>query len=71
MQDVEQRLERIQRLIKAAEDWAGIYDKSPETKAKLIKNEVKLERLMRGYFNGFSESHQLIHQLVRLQLPPQ
>jgi hypothetical protein len=54
MQDVEQRLERIQRLIKAAEDWAGIYDKSPETKAKLIKNEVKLERLMRGYFRDLA-----------------
>jgi hypothetical protein len=54
MHDIEYRLERLQGLIKAAEDWAGIYDKTPESKAKLIKNEVKLERLMRGYFNELS-----------------
>jgi hypothetical protein len=54
MQDVEDRIEQLQKLIRAAEDWAKSYDKDPESKAKLIKNEIKLEADLRRYFRNLS-----------------
>lgn len=74
MHDIEYRLERLQGLIKAAEDWAGIYDKTPESKAKLIKNEIKLEADLRRYFRNLSGQtkhfvnwYQYNNQLRKLQ----
>jgi hypothetical protein len=52
---VEDEVERLDVMIKAAEDWSHEYRKDPKTHAKLIRLESKLERLMRGYFRDLSE----------------
>jgi hypothetical protein len=52
---VEDEIDRLSYVIKAAEDWVPQYGKDPKTHAKLIKIEVQLDRSMRGYFRDLSE----------------
>lgn len=42
-------------LIRAAESWSKEYKKDPDTFAKLVKNEAKMERLLYGYFKDLAE----------------
>lgn len=52
---VEDELERLDRVIKAAEDWSEQYEKDQETFAGIIKVEARLERVLRKYFRGLAE----------------
>lgn len=47
---VEDELEKLGLIVKAAENWSKAYTKDKKTHAKLIKNEVKMERALRGFF---------------------
>jgi hypothetical protein len=56
MDVAEKQLERITALrILAAEDWAKIYSKDPENKAKLIRAEIKLRSALLRYFKDLSQ----------------
>lgn len=52
---IEDELEQLTVLIKAGEAWAATYSKDPETHAKLIKLQAKMERVMRGYLRGLKQ----------------
>lgn len=47
---VEDEIDSLSVIISAAEDWAHVYSKHPETHAKLIKQEAKLGRVLRKHF---------------------
>lgn len=49
---LEAELEQLTIVIKAAENWASTYSKDPETHAKLIKLQAKMERILRSYLRG-------------------
>jgi len=51
---LEDIIERNERVIIASEDWAKRYKDTPETLAKIIKNEAKLAKLMRRYFKDLA-----------------
>lgn len=46
----EDELERLDCIIKAAEDWGEEYQKAPDTHEKLIRTEARLERKLRGFY---------------------
>lgn len=51
----ENELERLDNVIKAAEQWAKIITKSRDTHAKLIKTETRLETMLRRYFRELAQ----------------
>jgi hypothetical protein len=52
---LENELEKLDRVIKAAENWSKEYAKDPESHEKLIKTEAKLERSIRKFFKEQSK----------------
>lgn len=52
---VELEIERLGAVISAAEPWSPEYFKDPDSHALLIKQEAKLETIMRAYFRGLAE----------------
>lgn len=62
MHGVEDEIERLDHILLAAENWAKGYEKSPDTHAKLIKADTRLERKLRKYFKALSKQHNLINQ---------
>lgn len=55
IQAIEDEIEKLDHVIKAAEDWSKQYDKDPVSYAGIIKVEAKLERNLRGYFRDLAE----------------
>ena len=55
VQAVEDELEKLGRVILAAEKWHKDYRKDPVSHGKLINAETRLERLLRKYFREFAE----------------
>jgi SPP1 gp7 family putative phage head morphogenesis protein len=53
--EVETEIERLGVIISASETWSRSYKKDPTTHAKLLKQEAKLARIMRGYLRGVAE----------------
>lgn len=51
----ERELERIDNVIKAAEDWSEQYSADTDTHGKLIKIETRMETLLRRYFRELSD----------------
>lgn len=47
---IEDEVDKATMVISAAENWAEIYTKHPETHAKIIKVEAKLGRVLRKHF---------------------
>lgn len=58
LERLEDEIEQSTAVIIAAEKWAKGYDRDPETHAKLIRTEAKLDRILRKYFKELSERHQ-------------
>jgi hypothetical protein len=52
---VESEIESLNNVILAAEAWSKQYRKDPETHAKLIKTESRLETTLRRYFKELSD----------------
>lgn len=48
--ELENELESLDRVVKAAEDWSKLYSKDADTHTALIKNEAKMQRLIRAFF---------------------
>lgn len=51
---LEHELEIHNRVILAAEDWSKEYEKDPITHAKIIKQDARIERVLRKYFRELS-----------------
>lgn len=51
----EDEIERLDNVIKAAEDWSAEYSKAPNEHADLIKTESKMERRLRAYFRELAD----------------
>lgn len=47
-------IDQLTMVIAAAENWAGIYSKHPESHAAIIKLEAKLGRVLRKHFKGLA-----------------
>lgn len=52
---LDNELEVLDRVIKAAEDWSKEYAKDAATHDLLIKNEARLERILRKFFRDQAE----------------
>src|SRR3990167_26236 len=59
--ELEYEIEHLDRLIKAAEDWSKQYKRDKKSYAELIKNEARLERVLRTYFR---ELAQRVHTFI-------
>ncbi len=53
--EAEMKIIQLDNVIKASENWADEYTKTPDQHAKLINTESKLESALRGYFRGLAE----------------
>lgn len=53
---VDDEIEQLDIIIKASEDWSKSYQKDPKTHAKLIKNEAKMARALRGWLDDTAKS---------------
>lgn len=58
---VEDEIEQLDIIVKASEGWAKSYDKDPNSKAKLIRNEAKWTRSLRRMFR---EKAQIVGRAV-------
>jgi hypothetical protein len=53
---VEDEVDRLGIIVKAAESWAKGYRKDPKSHAQIIKNEVRFERALRDFFFKVAKS---------------